>query len=126
MERIVKELPGLHWLRWTLLETRDLARRGTWVPPRPADIIKLTSGKESKLARRHLIIIKSLIAGLMVFFLAILGDLITGWIQQDVLKNSFTPERIVIIIGLTAIGIIVVALLQYRDQRESGNPDTED
>jgi hypothetical protein len=39
----------------------------------------------------------------------VLGNLVAAWIQQDLLKNSFTPARIGIILGLTLLGIIIGA-----------------
>jgi predicted NACHT family NTPase len=49
IQRIIQELPELRWLRWTLLESRDIARSSTWVAPRPADILKLATSKDHRL-----------------------------------------------------------------------------
>jgi hypothetical protein len=40
IQKIARELPQLDWLKWTLLEAREIARRKTWVPPKPRDILE--------------------------------------------------------------------------------------
>ena len=125
MERIVKELPGLHWLRWTLLETRDLARRGTWVPPRPADIIKLTRRQRRPRTRNWFISITLLVIAAILFVLTITGSLIASWIQQDVLRSVFTPGAMGIILLLTVVCLVMAAWLQGRDQAKSQSDDAE-
>lgn len=50
-KRVVDELPHLSWLKWGLAEANLAARRNTWTPPRPIDIILLSSNKEKRLVR---------------------------------------------------------------------------
>lgn len=50
-KRVVDELPHLGWLKWGLAEANQAARRNTWTPPRPIDIILLASNKEKRLVR---------------------------------------------------------------------------
>ncbi|MEC0254493.1 hypothetical protein [Paenibacillus lautus] len=50
-KRVVDELPHLSWLKWALAEANLAARRNTWTPPRPIDIILLSSNKEKRLVR---------------------------------------------------------------------------
>lgn len=49
IRRIIGELPELTWLKRTLLEAEDMARRFTWTPIRPADIHKIASDPEARL-----------------------------------------------------------------------------
>ncbi len=41
IEKIVDELPGLDWMKWTLIEAKKNTRRHTWKPLRPIEIINL-------------------------------------------------------------------------------------
>jgi hypothetical protein len=49
IRRIARALPDLDWLKWTILEAQDLARRRTWLPPLPSDILKLASHERGRL-----------------------------------------------------------------------------
>jgi predicted NACHT family NTPase len=51
IQRIVRELPELDWLSWTLAEARAITRQRTWVPPKPQDIIKLADDSEKRLVQ---------------------------------------------------------------------------
>jgi predicted NACHT family NTPase/pimeloyl-ACP methyl ester carboxylesterase len=43
ISRIIQELPELDWLKWHLLEAQQIARRETWIPSSPEDVINLAS-----------------------------------------------------------------------------------
>ena len=49
IQRMVRELPELDWLCWTLADARAITRQRTWVPPKPQDIIKLAGDSEKRL-----------------------------------------------------------------------------
>ena len=49
IQRIFHELPELDWLKWTLWEARNNTRRCTWVPPQPAEILKLAGDPRRRL-----------------------------------------------------------------------------
>jgi predicted NACHT family NTPase len=51
IQRIKRELPGLEWLNRTLLEARNLARRNTWRPPSPDDILGLSAQNDARFVR---------------------------------------------------------------------------
>jgi predicted NACHT family NTPase len=51
IQRIVRELPELDWLSWTLADARAITRQRTWSPPRPQDIIKLAGDSEKRLVQ---------------------------------------------------------------------------
>ena len=48
------------------------------------------------------------IGGVVGFLLGVLGNLLAAWIQQDLLRNSFTPLRISFIILFTILGGIII------------------
>jgi len=51
IQRISHELPELDWLKWTLWEAQNNARRCTWVPPQPADILEMASDSRKRLVQ---------------------------------------------------------------------------
>lgn len=54
------------------------------------------------------------IGGLVGFFIGIGGNLISAWIQQDLLKNSFTPLRIFAIILCSFAGILIMKIIEIK------------
>lgn len=51
IRRIIGELPNLDWLKWTLLEAQTIARRQTWKPPEPIEILKLADNRRARLVQ---------------------------------------------------------------------------
>ena len=51
IRRIQKQLPELTWLKWTLFDAEAVARRLTWVPLKPTDVLKLASDREVRLVQ---------------------------------------------------------------------------
>jgi hypothetical protein len=49
IQRIIKKLPELDWLKWTLFEAQIIFRQKTWRELRPSDIIALSSDKQAQL-----------------------------------------------------------------------------
>lgn len=54
---------------------------------------------------------KNLIAGLSGaaggFIMGILGNLVAAWIQQDWLNNQFKSLGVILIVGLTLVGLVL-------------------
>lgn len=61
---------------------------------------------------------KLLLGGIGGLFLGISGNLISAWIQQDIINNSFTPVRMGLIILCALLGIVIVIIAE-------GNNDSE-
>jgi hypothetical protein len=51
MRRIMRELPELQWLKYTLYEAQHITRERTWEPPSPQELLKMISDRESRLVR---------------------------------------------------------------------------
>jgi predicted NACHT family NTPase len=49
IKRILCELPELYWLKWVLLDAKAQARRQSWQPPSPQEILKLASSRRLRL-----------------------------------------------------------------------------
>lgn len=66
--------------------------------------MQLSNTQEDKVQKRLFILILEFSAGLF-------GNLIAGWIQQDVLTNIFTPTRIAASIACSLIAIVIIGRL---------------
>lgn len=49
IRRIVSALPEIHWLRWILLEAQSVARRESWTPHTPTELLALTQNRDARL-----------------------------------------------------------------------------
>lgn len=56
-----------------------------------------------------------LIGGIVGFLIGIGGNLISAWIQQDLLKNSFTPLRILAIVLCSLVGIFIMKIIGTKE-----------
>jgi hypothetical protein len=52
-----------------------------------------------------------LLGGVIGLIVAVLGNLIATWVQQDLLQNTFTPQRMLFIIAATVVGVLLAAWL---------------
>lgn len=48
------------------------------------------------------------------FIMGILGNLVAAWVQQDGLKNQFGTVNIMIILGLTVVGLLLSVWWSHR------------
>lgn len=51
LRRVVNERPHLEGLRWYLKQAEELARRKTWIPPSPEEVLKLVSDPSARMVR---------------------------------------------------------------------------
>ena len=51
IRRIIHEHPELPWLKWTLMDAQTHARRHTWVPFKPSDILTLAANQELRVVQ---------------------------------------------------------------------------
>jgi hypothetical protein len=51
---------------------------------------------------------------LLSFMVGVAGNLIAGWIQQDVWLNAFTPIRIVVTVILVCLALLLIACFERR------------
>jgi hypothetical protein len=47
IEKLVRQLPELPWLKWTLVEAQDTRRRRNWIPLKPSEILKIAHDRDS-------------------------------------------------------------------------------
>jgi predicted NACHT family NTPase len=51
IRQIIAEFPRLHWVKWVLMEAQGLARRRTWSPPQPSEILQMASDRNARLVQ---------------------------------------------------------------------------
>jgi len=51
IRRVATQFPELRWLKWTLLDAQALARRNTWSPPQPSDILCMAADRNKRLVQ---------------------------------------------------------------------------
>jgi predicted NACHT family NTPase len=51
IEKLVRQLPELPWLKWTLVEAKDNRRRQNWIPLKPTEILKVAHDRDSRLVQ---------------------------------------------------------------------------
>ena len=51
---------------------------------------------------------------LLGFLVGLAGNLVAGWIQQDVWSNVFTPTRILVTVAAVLLALVVIALLEKK------------
>ena len=64
IEQLVRELPELPWLKWTLIEARNNKRRQNWIPLKPSEILKIAHDRDSRLVQNGEQLVGVLIASL--------------------------------------------------------------
>ena len=63
---------------------------------------------------------KILLGGVIGLILGISGNLISGWIQNDILGNVFTIGRLIVIFIACVAGIVIAYLLDNGEQPSNG------
>lgn len=66
------------------------------------------------------------IGGVVGFLLGVCGNLLAAWIQQDLLRNSFTPLRVSLIVLCSVLGGVVLMLVDSSKSISSKKQKTAD
>lgn len=93
IRRISHELPDLPWLKWTLLDAQAIARRHTWNPWKPADILRLAANQESRLVQNGDQLLDVIIESLRRLEAKVQGETtIVHLLWDKKAKNKFCPK----------------------------------
>lgn len=93
IRHIMRELPELEWLKWTLLEAQNITRRRTWVPPRPRDILKVASHLELRLVQSGDQLLEVLVESLKRLEAELQGETPAAQFLWDRVKaNTWRPK----------------------------------
>lgn len=96
IDRIVSELPELSWLKWSLLEAKEITCRNTWSPPLPAEILSLVANKHNRLVNSEEQLLDVLIESLNRLEEKLHGitpEVIWLWNQIDIRKYRPRSEN---------------------------------
>jgi hypothetical protein len=74
IKRLQQELPELDWLKGVQVDAEAEARRATWVPTRPQDIVKLAADRELRLVQSGDQLIQVLVESLERFQAQLQGE----------------------------------------------------
>ncbi len=136
IRRIACEFPMLDWLKWTLLEAQTFARRRTWVPLQPADILKIATNQEARLVQSGDQLLDVLIESLKRLEAKLQGETpaaIDLW--SEISRNVYRPKdenRLSDYVkrhldeGLKERGIIVNREIEIRRGEGSGRGERTD
>ncbi|SPP64808.1 NACHT domain-containing protein [Nitrospira lenta] len=93
IKRLQRELPELEWLKWVLVDAQTEARRATWVPPRPHEIIKLTADRKFCLIQSGDQLLELLIESLERFQSLLQGETPEApYLWDNVSKSDSRPK----------------------------------
>jgi hypothetical protein len=93
IKRLQRELPNLDWLKWVQVDAQAEARRATWAPAQPRDIIKLAADHELRLVQSGDQLIQVLLESLKRFQARLQGEKPEAkflWDKVD--KHSAKPK----------------------------------
>jgi hypothetical protein len=94
IKRLQRELPQLDWLKWVQVDAEAEARRATWVPARPQDIVKLAADREMGLVQSGDQLMQVLVESLERFQVLLQGEIPEAqflWDKVD--KRSAKPKN---------------------------------
>jgi predicted PurR-regulated permease PerM len=60
----------------------------------------------------------ALLGAFIGFLISVLGNLVSSWFEQKVLKNIFSDNIVLIIIGLSIIGIVLAWVIERNQGKE--------
>lgn len=93
IQQIAQELPELDWLKWTLNEAYNIARRNTWIPPDPYHFLRMASDPKVGLINNGGQLLEVLLDSLKRLEAKLQGETpaaIDLWNEVD--RNVFRPK----------------------------------
>lgn len=93
IQSIIKELPELDWLKWTLLQAQNIARRKTWMPPQPSEILELTSNEQGRFVQSGEQLLEVLIESLIRLEAELQGETPSAiFLWDHISGNDYKPK----------------------------------
>ena len=93
IRRINHEFPELPWLKWTLMEAEANARRHTWVPLKPSDILKLAADQELRVVQNGDQLLEAIIDSLKRLQAKLRGETPIAQFLWEGSKNALRPKN---------------------------------
>lgn len=93
LEYIASTYPDIQWLKWSILEAKELTRRYTWVPASPDHIIHLTSSNQRRLVQNGQQLLDLIIESLERLELRLHGETPeVRWLWNDLGHKKYKPR----------------------------------
>lgn len=93
LEKVLYERPDYPWLNWTIRKAREIARRNTWKPLSPDQIIELAARPDARLIRGPEQLLELLVESLQRLDAALQGETPTAPLLWDKLtKTKYRPK----------------------------------
>ena len=93
IKKLQQELPELDWLKWVQVDAGAEARRATWVPAQPQDIIKLAADHELRLVQSGDQLMQVLVESLERFQSLLQGETPEApYLWDNVSKSDAKPK----------------------------------
>lgn len=93
IRKVQQELPELDWLKWVQMDAQAQARRATWVPARPQDIVKLAADREVRLVQDGDQLIQVLVESLERFQSLLQGETPEApYLWDNISKSDAKPK----------------------------------
>lgn len=92
IRKIMKEFPELDWLKWTLLEALDTARRKTWKPLSVSELFKFAGDAETRLVQNGTQLIEVLIESLERLEKKLQGETPAAVDLWNVVAGKYSPK----------------------------------
>lgn len=89
IRNIMTALPELDWLRWTLLDAQDIARRASWTAPHPEHIRGLVEDKHRRLVQDGSQLLDVVLESLLRYQ----DELHSETLEVDSLWNEYPAEK---------------------------------
>ena len=93
IKKLQQELPELDWLKWVQVDAEAEARRASWVPARPQDIVKLAADREMRLVQSGDQLMQVLVESLERFQSLLQGETPEApYLWDNVSKSDAKPK----------------------------------
>lgn len=92
IRKIMEEFQKLDWLKWTLLEALDMARRKTWKPLSVSELFKFAGDAETRLVQDGTQLIKVLIESLQRLERKLQGETPAAVDLWNVVAGKYSPK----------------------------------
>jgi hypothetical protein len=89
----MNEFPDLDWLKWVLVNAQSMARRNTWMPLQPREVIKIASDRQLSLVQNGSQLLDVLIESLRRLEEKLQGETpASQFVWNEISSNVYLPK----------------------------------
>jgi len=94
IRRAMIEFPDLHWLKWHLLEAEQIARRRSWAPLLPKELLALAASSENRLVKNGAELLDILVESLKRLEIELQGETPSArFLWNEIRKDCHRPKE---------------------------------